>query len=155
MLARLPPRYRPPRRQSPLPRRRSCLQNGTVLTPEQVLRIWERRWGRRWPLTPALRQQFLAHPALQVLTKYSTREVDSVVSHHRRLAEAAARIEKERPPLDPSGGAAPGNPPPRKPRPSGARDERSRFSHGHFPHRPHDADLHKKIGPTMKYSDDT
>jgi hypothetical protein len=26
---------------------------------------------------------------------------------------------------------------------------------GHYPHRPNDAELHKRIGPTQRYSDDT
>lgn len=29
------------------------------------------------------------------------------------------------------------------------------YPDGHYPDLPHDADLHKKIGPTMKYDDDT
>lgn len=41
---------------------------------------------------------------------------------------------------------------------STARDtsrRREAESGGHYPHRPNDAELHKRIGPTQRYSDDT
>jgi hypothetical protein len=110
------------------------------LTRFEILEIWERTYGR---LSEDWRQAFLADRRVIHLTGADSSAVRSAIASNQKLDDVLQSIAPPCPP--------PADAESRRPN----ANTRSHFLYGHFPHQPNDPDLHKRIGPTQRYEEDT
>lgn len=143
-----------------------------MYTKQDILRIWESHWGE---LAPDDRVTFLAHPALGALAGIRPPYVVmAAIKRYRSLDDAATWVDgirRSRSQHARRTGRRKASAPQPKPAHSARRKKGKRqrpvtrrASHGAVlttggasggPQRPHDAALHRRIGPTMRYGDDT
>jgi hypothetical protein len=110
------------------------------LTRFEILEIWEQAHGR---LSEDWRKAFLSDQRVVNLTGVDASTVRSAIASNRKLDDVLEFIARLSPTASDSGSLRPNT------------NSRSRYSYGHFPHQPSDSDLHKRIGPTQRYDDDT
>lgn len=112
------------------------------LKRSEILELWEDRHGalsNRW------RSIFLRNPRVRFLTRLEPGAVRHAVNQHNKLDVIVEIATEARNSSFKTGVRS------AKPREG---DDKSRYAFGHYPHQPSDTDLHKRIGPTQKYSDD-
>lgn len=138
-------------------------------TKQDILRIWEGCWGQA---SPEDRVRFLREPAVEVLARSSRIcFVMLAIRRHQSPTDAVSWLKGLGGPPSRGRYRVKGSAKRQKAR-SGTRGKKTRpkalavrgASGGPVldsggscggPQRPHDARLHKRIGPTMRYGDDT
>jgi hypothetical protein len=67
------------------------VNDSRFLSAQDVLGLWCANY--RIELTPALRAQFLVHPAMDRITSHSNGRVEAELPHHQRLDDLASALD--------------------------------------------------------------
>jgi hypothetical protein len=138
----------------------------------QVVALWEKHWG---PLSESRQRELLTSDEVKSICEFDERAVDIAIRQRERHSEVLNLLQLSRLVAT----SAPQNKSTKKRRPSASTKAAKRHDcawcgipttsskkhcpkcvkekpwSGAQPHRPADAELHKKIGSTQNYSDDT
>lgn len=113
------------------------------MTKSEILAEWE---GTHGELTPRWREAFLEDPRVERLCQIDSNSVRKAIGSNHKLDAILRTARAYRSQIVKSSS--------RRGEVKDQSRSRSRYSYGHYPHRPTDAELHKRIGPTQQYSDD-
>lgn len=130
------------RTKSPIEREGNDETAAMSMSKSEILRVWEAIHGE---LTSKWRTVFLADPRVARLSEMDPNVVRKAIASNHKLDAILEAARTSR-----SQGSSRSSRRVKRDRGS----SRSRYSGGHYPHQPADRDLHKRIGPTQKYSDD-